>query len=71
VEYGQGLLLKTSADGEERKVLRLPGPRHVRVRRIALAPDGGVVFAGTFDGSITHTPQDEQRQPTMLGLHRF
>lgn len=71
VEYGQGLILRTSADGEEREVLRLPGPRHVRVRRIALAPGGGVVFAGTFDEFITHTPKEEQWQRTMLGFHRF
>ncbi|XXF76259.1 hypothetical protein P2318_24815 [Myxococcaceae bacterium GXIMD 01537] len=71
VEYGQGIIMKTSEDGVEREVLRLPGPRHVRVRRIALAPQGGVVFAGTFDGFITHTPKNEQHQRTMLGYHRF
>lgn len=71
VEDGKGLILRTGVEGGERQVLTLPGPRNVVVQRIALTPDGGVVFAGTFDGPITHTPAGEGHQKTMLGFHRF
>lgn len=71
VEYGKGVILKTGVDDGERRTLTLPGPRNVAVQRIALTPDGGLVFAGIFDGPITHTPQGEWQQKTMLGFHRF
>ncbi|MBZ4423142.1 hypothetical protein [Myxococcus sp. RHSTA-1-4] len=59
VEFGQGLLLRTDVQGERTESLLLKGPRHVTVRRLALHPDGTLRFAGTFDGPITHTGDED------------
>lgn len=59
VEFGQGMLLRTDAQGERVESLLLKGPRQVIVERLAFGPDGAVRFAGTFDGPITHTDDED------------
>jgi hypothetical protein len=59
MESGQGMLLRMDAQGERVESLLLKGPRQVIVERLAFAPDGSVRFAGTYDGPITHTDDED------------
>ncbi|WP_437995426.1 hypothetical protein WMF26_29505 [Sorangium sp. So ce185] len=58
-ESGQGMLLRMDAQGERVESLLLKGPRQVIVERLAFAPDRSVRFAGTYDGPITHTDDND------------
>ncbi len=64
VKESAGMLLVLSADLEVLSQQPLHGPRDVRVQYVTAGP-AGVAFAGTYDGPLTHTcddDPDERRQ---------
>ncbi len=64
VKESAGMLLVLSADLEVLSQQQLIGPRDVRVGHVTAGPKG-VAFAGTYDGPLTHTcddDPDERRQ---------
>jgi hypothetical protein len=71
VEFGQGFILAVGLDGNPIAQARLHGSRHNVIEALAPLEDGGVVFAGTTDGPITHTDPAELSSTALLGVLRL